>query len=148
MALFLFVLVKAALAFFVNCSLRPFSLFWQAQYVYVFPLKPLPFCKFFVDLGSTTKSAASLFLLSLCLATLSSSPSFLYFNLSGRHCFLFSSVLSGYNGSPNISYSRGTTRLMSWRHGELCLCSLQFLVVSPLLYPLWSFLGLEMYCVI
>ena len=69
-------------AFFV--ALRLVLSFYQAQYVQVFPLKPAPFCKLFGGLGSTSKSATSLLLLSdsrYLLATLSSSPSS---NLSGR----------------------------------------------------------------
>ena len=33
---------------------------------------------------------------------------------SGRNCLPFPPVLSGYNGSPDTRFSRGTTRLMSW----------------------------------
>ena len=51
---------------------------------------------------------------------------------SGRNCLL-SPVLSDYNGSPDIRFSRGTTRLMSWSDGERCLRPLQSLVVSLLL---------------
>ena len=65
-----------------NCSLcgTENSLFWQAQYAEVFPLKPAPFCTLFAGLGSTNKSGISLLLLSdsrSVLATLSSPPSFL-----------------------------------------------------------------------
>ena len=82
-ALFLFLLAKAAPAFLpiaYSVALRPLFPFRQAQYVHVFPLKPVPFCKLFAGLGSTNKSATSLLLLSdSCpvLATLSSPPSFL-----------------------------------------------------------------------
>ena len=78
-AFFLFLLAKAALAFLPTAlfvTLRPFFLFQQARYAEVFPLKPTPFCKFFVGLGITNKSAISLFLLSdscFILTTLSSS---------------------------------------------------------------------------
>ena len=40
-----------------------------------------------------------------------------------------SSVLSGYNGSPDTCFSRGTTRLLSWPDGERYSCPLQSLVV-------------------
>ena len=42
-------------------------------------------------------------------------------------------VLSGYNGSLDTRFSRGTTRLMSWPDGERCLRPPQSLVVSLLL---------------
>ena len=53
---------------------------------------------------------------------------------SGRNCPLSFSVLSGYNGSPDARFSRGTTRLTSLPDGERCLrlpqslCSLLSLV--------------------
>ena len=52
---------------------------------------------------------------------------------SGRNCFLFPSVLSGYNGSPDTRFCRKATRLMSWPDGERYLHTLQSLVVSLLL---------------
>ena len=55
-----------------------------------------------------------------------------YLNLSDRHCFLFSPLLSGYNGFPDIRFSRETTRLMNWPDGERYTCPLQSLVVSSL----------------
>ena len=82
-ALFLFFLAKAVLAYLptaLSVGLRSLSPFWQAQYDQVFPLKSLPFCKFFAGVGSTNKSATSLLLLSdsrFALATLSSPLSFL-----------------------------------------------------------------------
>ena len=51
---------------------------------------------------------------------------------SGRNC-LFSPVLSGYNGSPDTRFSRGTTQLMSLPDGERCLRPPQSHVVSLLL---------------
>ena len=56
---------------------------------------------------------------------------------SGRNCLLSPPVLSGYNGSPDTRFSRGTTQLMSWPDGERCLRPPQSLVVS-LLLPLVS----------
>ena len=82
MALFLFLLAKAALAYLptaLSVALRPLFPFQQAQYVQVFPLKPAPFCTLFAGLGSTNKSATSFLLLSdsrSVLATLSFLPSF------------------------------------------------------------------------
>ena len=59
MALFLFLLVRAALAYLptaLSVALKPLIPFRQAQYVQVFPLKPVPFCMLFAGLGSTNKS--------------------------------------------------------------------------------------------
>ena len=52
---------------------------------------------------------------------------------SGRNCLLFPPVLSGYNGSPDTRFSRGTTQLTSLPDGERCLRPPQSLVVSLLL---------------
>ena len=132
-ALFLFPLEKAAPAFLPTAlSVALFS-FQQAQYVQVFPLKPAPFCTLFAGLGSTNKSAISLLLLS-------DSRSVLLSQTLWRIYLLSPSVLSGYNGSPDTRFSRGTTRLMSWPDGERYLRSPQSLVVS--------LLGLEAYCLI
>ena len=161
MALFLFVLAEAALAYLPTAhfvALKPLSPFRQAKYAQVFPLKPVPFCMLFAGLGSTNKSATSLLFSTSLTFALSSPPCLpyrLYFypNLSGRsgRNFLLSPpVLSGYNGSPDTHFSWGTTRLMSWPDGERYSCSLQSLVVSlllPLVFIL-VFLKLEAYCLI
>ena len=121
-ALFFFVLVRAAPAFLptaLSAALKALFPFRQAQYAQVFPLKPAPFCTFFAGLGSTNKCAISR-LFSYLTLVLSSPPCPLlhlssYLKLcgrSGRNCLL-SPVLSGYNGSPDIRFSRETTRLMS-----------------------------------
>ena len=116
----------------LSVALRSLFPFWQAQYAQVFPLKPAPFCKLFVGLGSTSKFATShLFSSSLTLAP----PSF-YLKLSGRsgrNCLLSPPVLSGYNGSPDTHFSRGTSRLISWPDGECYLRPLQSLVAYFLL---------------
>ena len=138
-ALFLFVLAKAAPAYWptaLSVAQRPLFLFWQAQYAQVFRLKPAPFCTLFAGLGSTNKSAIFL-LFSSCLTLVLSSPPCSLFHLklcgrSGRKCLL-SPVLSGYNGSPDTRFSRGTTRPMSWPDGVRYLRSPQSLVVSLLL---------------
>ena len=121
-ALFLFLLEKAVLASLpsaLSVALRPLFPFRQTQYVHVFPLKPAPFCTLFAGIGSTNKSAISLF--SYCLTLVLSLPPcpllhlFSFLNLRGRsdrNCLL-SPVLSDYNGSPDTRFSRGTTRLMS-----------------------------------
>ena len=108
------------------------------MYAQISSLKPAQFCKPFAGLGSTNETDN--FLLFSCLTLAFSSPpcplfrlSF-YLNLSGksgRNCLL-SSILLGYNGSPNIRLSRGTTRLMSWPDEERYLRPLQSLVVSLL----------------
>ena len=74
--------------------------------------------------------------LSLCLFLRLS----FYLNLfgrSGRNCFLSSPVLSGYNGSSDTRFSRGTTRLMSLSDGlpSATPCSL-----SSLIYRIHFFL--------
>ena len=81
-ALFLFFLAREAPAFLataLSVAPRPLFPFRQAQYVQVFPLKPVPFCTLFAGLGSTNKSAISLLLSDSrsVLAILSSPPSFL-----------------------------------------------------------------------
>ena len=125
-----------------NCSLsvalRPLFPFRQAQFVPVFPLKPAPFCTLFAGLGNTIKSAISLLFFSCLTLVLSSPPCPLlhlscYLKLcgrSGRNCPSSPSVLSGYNGSPDTRFSRGTTQLMSLPDGERCLRPPQSLVVS------------------
>ena len=139
--MFLFLLARAALAYLqtaLSVALRPFFPFQQAQYVPVFPLKLVLFCPLFAGLGSTNKSAISLLFSSYQTLVLSSPPCplfrlFFYLNLSGRshkNCLFSSTVLSGYNGSPNTRFSRGTTQLMSWPDGERYSRSLPSLVVS------------------
>ena len=151
-ALFLFLLARAALAYlptalseFSFSPLRPLFPFRQAQYVPVFPLKPAPFCTLFAGLGNTIKSAISLLFFS-CLTLVMSSPPcpllHLSFHLklcgrSGRNYLLSPPVLSGYNGSLDTRFSRGTTQLMSLPDGERCLRPPQSSVVSSFL-PLVS----------
>ena len=134
--LFLFRLVRAARASLptaLSMALRSLLPFRQAQYAKVFPLKPAPFCTLFAGLGSTNKSAISL-LFPYCLTlVLSSPPSFLLSQTLCQICLLFPPVLSGYNGSPDTRFSRGTTRLTSLPDGERYLRLPQSLVVSLLL---------------
>ena len=135
MVFFLFLLARAAPAFLptaFSVALRPLFLSQQAQYVQVFPLKPAPFCMLFACLGSIITPATSLLLLSDSRSVLSS-----YLKLCGRsrrNRLLSPPILSGYNGSPDIRFSRGTTRLMSWPDGDRYLRPLQSLVVSLLLF--------------
>ena len=121
-------------------ALRPLFPFRQAQFVPVFPLKPAPFCTLFAGLSNTIKSAVFLLFFSCLTLVLSSPPCPLlhlscYLKLcgrSGRNC-PSPPVLSGYNGSPDTRFSRGTTQLMSLPDGERCLRPPQSLVVSLLL---------------
>ena len=140
-ALFLFLLARAAPAYLptaLSVALRPLFPLRQAQYAPVSPLKPAPFCTLFSGLGNTKKSAISLLFSSHLTLALSSPPCPLlhlssYLKLcgrSGRNCVLSPPVLSGYNGSPDTRFSRGTTRLMSLPDGERCLRPPQSLVVS------------------
>ena len=142
--LFLFLLIRVAPAFLptaLSVALRPFYFLQQAQYVQVFPLKSAPFCTLFAGLGSTNKSAISLLFSSYLTLVRSSPPCPLlhlssYLKLcgrSGRNCLLFPPILSGYNGSLDILFSRATTRLMSWPDGERYLRLPQHFVVSLLL---------------
>ena len=143
-ALFLFLLARAAPAFLptaLSAALRPLLPFRQAQYVQVFPLKPAPFYTLFAGLGNTIKSAIFLLFFS-CLTLVLSSPSCSLLHLScylklcgrsGRNCPFSPPVLSGYNGSPDTRFSRGTTQLMSLPDEKRCLRPPQSLVVSLLL---------------
>ena len=142
-ALFLFLLARAAAAFLptaLSVALRPLFPSRQAQYTQVFRLKPAPLSTLFVRLGNTNKSAISLLFSYYLTLVLSSPPCPLlhlssYLKLcdrSGRNCLL-SSVLSGYNGSPDTHFYRGTTRLMSWPDGVRYLRPPLSLVVSLLL---------------
>ena len=96
MALFLFLLARAALAYLptaLSVAVRPLFSFRQAQYAQVFPLKLAPFCTLFAGLGSTNKSATFLLLFDSrsVFATLSSPPSFLLpQTLSQKLSFFFS----------------------------------------------------------
>ena len=140
-ALFFFLLAKAALAYLptaLSLPLKPLSLFLQAQYAQVFPLKPAPFCMLLAGLGSTNKSTTFLLFSSYLTLVLSSSLCPLlhlsfYLKLCGRsgNNYLFSPpVLSGYNGSPDTRLYRETSQLTSWPDGERYLFPLQSLVVS------------------
>ena len=144
MALFLFLLARAAPAFLptaLSVAPRPLFPFRQAQYVPVFPLKPAPFCMLSAGLGSTHKSAISLLFSYYLTLVLSLPPCpllhlFSYLKLcgrSGRNCLPSPPVLSGYTGSPDTRFSRGTMRLTSLLDGERCLRPPQSLVVSLLL---------------
>ena len=127
-----------------SCSLcgTEATLSFSAGPVYSsFLLKPAPFCEFFACLGSTNKFATShlfssyltLVLFSLPFPLLHVSSYLKLCGRSGRNCLLFPPVVSGYNGSSDTCFSRGTTLLMSWPDGKRYLRSLESLVVSLLL---------------
>ena len=134
-------LAKAALAYLPTALFVALFSFQQAQYAQVSLLKPAPFCRLFTGLGNTNNFAISLLLTSYLTLVLSSPPYpflhlFFYLNLSGtsgRNYLLSPPILSGYNGSPDTRFSRGTKRLMSWPDGERYLRPLQSFVVSLLL---------------
>ena len=146
-ALSLLLLAKAAPAYLptaFSLAQRPLFSFQKAQYVQVFSLKPAPFCTLFAGLGSTNKPITSFLFFYLTPVLSSSLCSLLHLSSylklcgrSGRNCLLSPPVLSGYDGSPDTRFSRGTTRLMCWLDGEHYLRPLQSLVVS-LLLPLVS----------
>ena len=135
---------KGSSGVLANCSLcgtEATLSFSEGPVCSSFPLKPAPFCTLFPGLGNTIKSAISLLFFSCLTLALSSPPCPLlhlscYLKLcgrSGRNCPSSPSVLSGYNGSPDTCFSRGTTQLMSLPDGERCLRPPQSLVVSLLL---------------
>ena len=109
-----------------NCflALRPLFPFRHTQYAQVFPLKPSPFCTLFAGLGSTSKSATPLLLLSESRSVLFSIFPFTAISLTDLQELTSPPVLSGYNGSPNTRFSQGTTRLMSWPDEERYSCPL------------------------
>ena len=91
-ALFLSLLAKTAVAYLPTAlseASRPLFPSQKAQYAQVFPLKPAPFCKLFAGLGSTNKSAISLFFSSYLTLVLSLPP------CSLLHFFLLPQSLSG-----------------------------------------------------
>ena len=130
MALFLFLLAKAAPAYLI---------FQQAQYVQVSFLKPVSLYKLFAGLGSINKSATSFLLRSdshSALATLSSIPSFLLPQSLWQIWQELSSLPScsiRLQWVLKYCFSQETTWLMSWPDEEHYLCPLQSLVVSLLL---------------
>ena len=141
MALFLFPVVEAALAYLPTAlfvALRPLFLFRQAQYIKVFWLFALFRNSSLLSVAPT--SVPFLFSFSLTLALCSPLCPLLrlsfhlnLFGRSGRNCLFSPPAQSGYNGSPDTYFYRKTTQLMSWPDGERYSCSLQFVVVSLLL---------------
>ena len=153
MALFLFFLARAVLVYLQTAlwmaQRSPFS-FQQAQYVQVFPLKPAPFCTLFAGLGSTNKSATLLFSSYLTLA-LSSPPSFLLPQSLWQKLSFFSSCSIRLQWVPGHSFlPENNVADQLARQGALLMPSAIPCSLSPLnlLHPLFSFLGLEAYCLI
>ena len=153
-ALFLFLLAKAALAYLptaLSVALRPLFPFQQAQYAQVFLLKPAPFCKLFVGLGSTNKSATSLHFSSYLTLIRFSPPCPLlhlsfYLNLSGRsdrNCLLSSPV-------PRRSFllkNNAADELARWV-ALFIPSTIPCGLCCHLLYPLFSFIRLAACCLI
>ena len=134
----LLLLAKAALTYLptaFSVAVRPPFSFQQTQFAQVFLPKPVLFCKLIAGLGSTNKSAIFLFLSDSrsIFTTLSSVLSFLLpQSLWQKLSSLFSCSIR-LQWVPGHSFSRGTTRLMSWPDRERYLCLLQCLVVFLLL---------------
>ena len=89
----------------------------------------MPFCTLFAGLGSTNQSAISRLFSSYLTLALSSPPSFLLSQTLWQICLL-SPVLSGYNGSTDTHFYRGTTQLA--RRGALLAPSAIPCSLSPL----------------
>ena len=150
--MFLLLFARAAPAFLptaLSVALRPLFPFRQAQYVQVFALKPAPFCMLFAGVGSINKSSISLLFSSYLTLVLSSPPCPLLhlsfclkpYGRSGRNYLLSPPVLSGYNGSPDTRFSRGTRWLTSWpRRGAILAPSAIPCSLSPLISRIHSFL--------
>ena len=146
MALFLFLLARAAPVFLptaFSVALRPLFPFRQTQYVQVFSAEACAILHALCWSRQHHKVChfSSLLFSSYLTLVLSSPPCLLlhlssYLKLcgrSGRNCLLSPPVLSGYNGSPDTRFFRGTTRLMSLPDGVRYLRPPQSLVVSLLL---------------
>ena len=157
MTLLLFSLKNAALAHLPTAhfvALRPTYSFQLAQYAHVFPLKPAPLYKLYAGLASTNMSATTLLFYFFLTLALSSPSSFLlpqsFWQIWQKLSFLLSCT-TRIQWAPDSRFYRGTTQLISWTDGKRYSCPLQSLVISLssyLSYPLFSFLGLKVYCLI
>ena len=159
-ALFLFFLVKTTLAFLPTAlSVAPRSLFsfQQAQYAQVFPLKPAPFCTLFAGLGSTNKSVIFLlfsYYLTLVLSLPPCPPSFFLsqtlWQIWQELSFLSSCAIRLQWVPRHLFLLRNNTADELARQRALLMLSAIPCSLSPLylLYPFFSFLGPEAYCLI
>ena len=124
-----FPLAKAALASLPTAhfaALRLHFLFQLAQFVLSFSLKPAPLCKFSADLGSTNKSAITLFFSSSCfIITIQSSPLYFLFPQTlwqiWKELFFYSSFTIRLQRILKHSFLQGNDGLA--RKGELFLPS-------------------------
>ena len=148
MALFLFLLGKAALASLPAAHFWDDAIFsFSADPVFSsFLLKFGPLYKFSVGLGNTNKPATFFsFPQSLAFSSTHCPLLHLFFNLrpSGTSCMDYPrspSLLLDSNKSPDTHFFRKTTHLISWKSVEDYSCLLQSLVVPLLLHLVSTYL--------
>ena len=149
-ALFLFLLIRAALAFLptaLSVALRPLFPFQQAQYAQVFPLKPAPFYTLLAGLGNTNKSAIFLLFSYYLTLVLSSPPSFLLsqtlWQIWQELSFLFCSIrlqwIPGHSFLPENDSADELARRGALFAPSAIPCSLSPLIsrILPCLFSDW-----------
>ena len=140
-ALFLSLLAKADLTYLptaLSMELSPLFSFQQTQYAQVFPLKPAPFYTLFAGLGSTNKSAVSLFFSYYLILALSSALCRLlhlsfYLNLwqelfSFSSCFIRLQWVPGHSFLPDNDSADELARRGALLVPSAILCSLSSLI--------------------
>ena len=137
-ALFVFSLVKAALAYLPTAhfvALSSLFPFLQVQFVQVFPLKPATFYKLSASLDSTNKFATSLlFSSSPILATLFSSASFLLLQTPSQELSSLSSCIVRLQWVPGHLFGLGNYAANKLaRRGALLVPSAIPFSLSPLI---------------